>query len=520
MNRDRIMKIACLLATTLLMVACTNDTYTDGNGTSLPEGMYPLTFTATQANMQASPQTRVSDYDDTGGSHKSQWTDGDKINVIIGNNPEIGTYTLNADGSIKTADQPVYWQTAIPQTVNAWYSNITDQSTVTSSTVSLADQSKGLAYVLKATAFNVTVNTPINLEFRHQLAKIRAVINGSDARKVTDVKISGYTTCTNMQGTVSGGAPIGDITMYKVSEDIWEANVVPGYSINQLWLNGNKVTLTAEVIPNAGMMHEIDITVGERAIDLSKETNDLTIISDANISGNGQLFTQKITIAKEGAKVTLSNVILSENQIVVAENATIILKGTNSVTGTKDMHVIDIAAGKTLTIDGSDADKFTLKAGSGLWSSCLSGDNGANIIIKGGHIIADARASQAAGIGSRPLKNFGDITIEGGVIEAWGGDYSAGIGGSNYSSCGNINITGGNIKAYGGKQTAGIGNGDDGNCGTITISGKNTVVYAKKGEGVAMDENGSHIPSSIGWNNYNGSCGEVSIDSECKVTQE
>ena len=54
--------------------------------------------------------------------------------------------------------------------------------------------------------------------------------------------------------------------------------------------------------------------------------------------------------------------------------------------------------------------------------------------------------------------------------------------------------------------------GENVSCGNITISGASMVVYAKKGSGMN--------PSSIGWNNYSGSCGSVSIGSECKVTQE
>lgn len=222
MNRDRIMKIACLLATTLLMVACTNDTYTDGNGTSLPEGMYPLTFTATQANMQASPQTRVSDYDETDSSHKSQWTDGDKIKVVVskGGNDMETTCKLDKNGQITKYDPQVYWKTNQESTINAWYSNITDQSTITSNTVSLANQSNGLAYVLKATAPNVKFNTPAKLDFKHQLAKVRVKLekriyedNLSDAT----VKVKGYTSYTVSNGAVTADGTPGYIAMHKAT---------------------------------------------------------------------------------------------------------------------------------------------------------------------------------------------------------------------------------------------------------------------------------------------------------------
>lgn len=59
-------------------------------------------------------------------------------------------------------------------------------------------------------------------------------------------------------------------------------------------------------------------------------------------------------------------------------------------------------------------------------------------------------------------------------------------------------------------QSPGIGNGDDAACGKITISGANTVVYTKTGT------KNQYNPSSIGWNNYNGSCGKVTIGTEIK----
>ena len=71
----------CLLASTFLLASCDNETLPDGYGagTPLPEGMYPLTFTATQDN-SGGVQTRVSEKTDV----NSQWSDGDVIGVRIG----------------------------------------------------------------------------------------------------------------------------------------------------------------------------------------------------------------------------------------------------------------------------------------------------------------------------------------------------------------------------------------------------------------------------------------------------
>lgn len=64
---------------------------TDNPVETLPEGMYPLTFTATQGEVVASPQTRVSD-SDVDGQHKSSWTEDDQIKVQIGSGT-AGTYS-------------------------------------------------------------------------------------------------------------------------------------------------------------------------------------------------------------------------------------------------------------------------------------------------------------------------------------------------------------------------------------------------------------------------------------------
>ena len=52
----------------------------------------------------------------------------------------------------------------------------------------LGGQDNGLVYVLRATADNANHNTPVNLQFEHQLAKLRVVLSGTQAEKVTGVE--------------------------------------------------------------------------------------------------------------------------------------------------------------------------------------------------------------------------------------------------------------------------------------------------------------------------------------------
>lgn len=492
MNRDRIMKIACLLATTLLMVACTNDTYTDGNGTSLPEGMYPLTFTATQANMQASPQTRVSDYDDTDSSHKSQWTADDKINVIIGNNPEIGTYTLNADGSIKTADQPVYWQTATPQTVNAWYSNTTDQSTVTSNTVSLADQSKGLAYVLKATAPNVTFNTSAQLDFKHQLAKVRVKLEKGTYTgdlPTVSVKIKGYTLCTIDKGTITDPQKEGYISTIKNGE-YYEANLVPHKSVKLsdfIQLNGTNAVVSSGITNlEAGLVYSITLKVDQKTLDPKNGLNNIsgcvTIKGDEKETSNPITITDNAEVTIQDVNIKPSNNNTAAITVRAGKQLKLIVSGKNNKLSSKNWGGIILENGASIEIVGTGKENSSL--------TVTAGDN-------------NTQDASTVGIGASPNGVCGNISISNVALTVTGGDIlpageikvgAAAIGTSSEPSstvsetkCGNITITNARVNATGGAGAAAIGigsqgYGDPGNiltCGIIKIEKSELIVTIK-----------------------------------------
>lgn len=191
----------------------------------------------------------------------------------------------------------------------------------------------------------------------------------------------------------------------------------------------------------------------------------------------------KITIA-DGATVTLKNAnitCLSSNAkyagITPLGNATILLKGTNTVTG-GDVNYPGIYAAEnaTLTIDGT--------------GSLYAMSNGYGSGIGGGLLIA-----------------AGNIVINGGDITAYGGISTAGIGGGYKRACGDITITGGTVSATGGNSAAGIGGGPEGSCGNITIADTVTQVTATKGTGAS---------NSIGAGN-GGTCGTVTITDGANV---
>ena len=528
MNRHTLTRIN-FGAALLLFAACTQDEL-PGNGNILPIGKYPLEIASVTMNVTHSqqpwsadaPQTRVSESDDRNSS-VWDWDGTEKIGVQLYADGDVATYTLNNDRTL-TPDKTLYWKDTKNTTVTAWYPVETE--------VSLANQKDKLAYVLKGSGTG-NYNTPVKLVFDHALAKVRVVFSEASTADLTNVSVSilAPTSCTVDKGNVTAGGATDYIPMYKATyedKDCWEANVTPNLTLKdnafRLVVGDNTVNCsTTEVTTEAEQLHVITLTVNEKVteVNVSDITDtEYTVSGNVHLKGNGQSKDLKLTM-EAGAKLTIEDVNLApttnDNAISCQGNATITLKGNNTLTGRYadgwgGYSGIFVESG-TLIINGDNEAKLIAK-GAGFNSAGIGATNGANITINGGCIVANQDGvGQASGIGS--AGTCGAITINGGIIESWGGGYSAGIGGSNSGECGDIIITGGNIKAYGGLQSPGIGNGDDASCGDITISGANTVVYAKRGK---VDRQKPADP--IGWNYYNGSCGTVTIGSECTVTQE
>ncbi len=203
----------------------------------------------------------------------------------------------------------------------------------------------------------------------------------------------------------------------------------------------------------------------------------------------------------DNAKVTLRNAHITYNNngsgdptpsspsLKCLGNAEITIVGKyNMILNSKNYSAIYVPQGKTLKINGTDADSLYVMggpkaAGIGAYNDVDAG----SIQILGGKIEAHG-GSNGAGIGGAFLANCGTIDIYGGKVKAYGGDRAAGIGsGFDSSKAAYVNITkpaGGattTVYAEGGFRAAGIGCGCMGECGVINIS-KNTNVTAVKGK--------------------------------------
>mgnify|MGYP006958133533 CR=1 FL=1 len=447
-----------LFSVILSLVSCSQDELAE-QGTPLPDGMYPMTFTVVQVAPESTPQTRVIE---SGDGMSSQWTNGERIKITVsgpGNNMEAEMLRING---VFVPDKRLYWQNTNNATVNAWYSNIEGKGTMPSDyTVSLADQSSGLAYVLKTDPIPANYKTgDIVLNFYHQLAKIRVKLdNGSyqgDLSNAT-VKVKGCTSCTVKDGDVSGGSEEAYIPMHKNGE-YYEANLVPNtlqaseaFEISA----GDKTTkasLKEDISLEKGKVHTITITVNAEGPEEITSGETIDKPGDYIMKDN---ITESVTLIGDGITLTLDGISSTANNTIhiTSGNPTLVVKGTSNSFSCSDTPILL--------------------------------DPGANVTIKGAT--------------DEPT----DSKL---TIRTSSTDGVAGIGSASQSSCGNISIANVTLDVHGGTGTYGgaaIGtNGSFGSsCGDITI--ENSIVYAKGGTGA------SAIGLSTGSDSR--SCGEINI---------
>lgn len=248
---------ALLLAT----AACTKDELADGD--RLPEGQYPLEIARITLSVEGgeaqpwgAPATRISEKED---GNSSKFDAGDPFAVQIDDKGEVGTYTVQDDGSAE-AEIPLYWSDRDEDhTVTAWYP-------ATDGTLDLGDQSQSLAYLLGATGTG-DYQTPVTLSFTHALAKVRVTPTDDALGEVQSLQLYTYTQCTYEKGNAGQGSQEGWIEMKKceytengATITCWEANVVPGYEIKKLRANGTEERdLSSAFTPEAGKFYNITL---------------------------------------------------------------------------------------------------------------------------------------------------------------------------------------------------------------------------------------------------------------------
>lgn len=528
MRRNKIFT-TILLASAALLAACSQDELAE-QSTMLPEGAYPLQIGSVTIDAQSSerPWTRVAE-NSTG--EGSLWETGDQFHVRIGDNTETGIYEMGVSGTSITVSSlnEIFWKSTQPATVTAWYSNIEGSATVSTNTVSLADQSSRLAYVVQAVTPNATYGSEVNLEFKHQLAKVRVKLNGTQVTDNMMVEVNNYTACTVADGVVTG-TTTGWITMQKTSygnatTTVYEANVVSGTVANPNNLirvggqfNATGINLTELA---AGQIYTIDLTVGNPVIDVGTyEGTTITLTQDTYVTGTS---TDKRIIIDGDIEVTLEDANINSSIVEGGGyftneplptmhindncNVTLVVKGQNNkIVYTADdeasrfggSSAITLGSGASINIQGAtgrDSDKLiATSASSDNTSEACAGIGPSryvtcgDITIKNVTVEATGNISSSIGgpgIGASYAGNCGKIVITDAIVTATAGGSCAGIGGAygaNYrggGNCGDIEITNSIVTATGGSSGAGIGGGYESRCGDIII--KESVVNATGG---------------------------------------
>lgn len=484
MNKTTVSKMI-FGAVLLLFTACSQDELAE-QGNTLPDGEYPLQIGSVSITAESSaepwseerPQTRVAENDNGTGS-VWQWDGSEMIGVRLGD--ETTTYTLNADKTL-TTDQQLYWTSAAPATVTAWYP--TDES------VDLSDQSEGLAYMLKAEVPGATYNNEIALDFKHQLAKVRVVLSGPQASLAQSVEVYGCTTCTNNEGAPVAGDTQGWLKMkhttYTDGTECWEANVVPGTITldNFVRINGQTATVN-DGFPttlDASTMYTIDLTVGGPKQIFGGETitKPGEYIVKGTVTESITLDSEDITLILEGADVNTNGIAIN----IVSGNPTLKIQGTENAVKSATSTAIHVGSGCTLTIEGVNGMTDKLEAeggknegtvyGSGNAGAGIGSSNGGNIVIRNvtieakgntySHFVGPLSGGSAA-IGSSVPGYCGDITIDNATVTATGGYYAAAIGMSGCISdsydpdlkIGEIHISRSVVTATGGYGASAIG---------------------------------------------------------------
>ncbi len=218
-------------------------------------------------------------------------------------------------------------------------------------------------------------------------------------------------------------------------------------------------------------------------------------LSGANAAGGVCVVVAEPTVNA----VVLSNLTLraaGSGQCVFAleENVDValVLAGSNALASGFGRAGLEVAAGRTLTINHAPSDVTgALTTTSGYGAAGIGGGSAADagvITINGGVVTAIGSGNYSAGIGGGGNAGAGTITIHGGTVTAIGARLGAGIGTGGYAAryghdSGTITINGGTVTATGGELAAGIGGGDNDPAGTVAISGGR--VTATGGRGAA-----------------------------------
>lgn len=267
------MRTVAALLLCVVAISCSQNDPDPGEGKPLRPGQYPLTFVASVEGLAS----RAAGHD--------AWEDGDEIGIRIGTYPKVGHYTLNADGTVMSAENALDWQTTAPSTVKAWFPYVAlDQS----KTIEMDNQTAGLEPYdfLTAIAEDQVYTKTVNMNFKHQMAKVSCQLVKDDELSDAEfesakVSIAGYTVASFSDGVLTGSYKDGSsdnkwITPFYGGQSDYEALIVPQDMTGKEFIkieitarhNGNAVRKAliytpdeGALQPQAGLHNKYKITV-------------------------------------------------------------------------------------------------------------------------------------------------------------------------------------------------------------------------------------------------------------------
>ena len=468
-KRHSIHLLLAAAALLLAMAACTKDELADGD--RLPEGQYPLEIARITLSVEGgeaqpwgTPATRVSENGDGRGS---KFDAGDPFAVQIDGEGEVGTYTVQDDGSAE-AEIPLYWSDRDEDhTVTAWYP-------ATDGTLDLGDQSQSLAYLLGATGTG-DYQTDVTLSFTHALAKVRVTPTDDALGEVQSLQLYAYTQCTYEKGTVVQGSQEDWIEMKKCEYNgvtCWEANVVPGYTITKLQANGTEVReLSSGITPVASKFYNITLNKDKGYTDDGQ--GNYTVTSAEGLKNIAKL----VNDGNTGIDITLTgNITLTGDWTPIGTSISNAYKGTFDGGG----HTI---TGLTVTT----SDQYA-----GLFGYIGSGGTVKNVVLEGVQIESDNDMSDVGGVAGQSYGNIENCSVSGSVSVSGTNSIAGGVVGYQ---------TGGSITGCSSSATVNAGGVAGGVVGLADGGATLTACYATDNVTIESSGTGSYFAGGVVGNN-------------------
>ena len=346
---------ACLMA-----ASCSDVT---DESITLPDGKYPMTFTASVDGLSApSPATRAT----TDVNGQTSWQENDPVAISMDGGANHKVYKISdagigamiADGEANT----LYWQKS-DETKNlaAWHPvSCTIGSNTGSGEVSITDQCSGfgtLENILHAPARDYTYSNggSVAFTFRHALAKVKVALKKGDGIEESDLSNAIVT----FTGYTAGTLGYGGMTDSKGSNgDISPKAETPA--------GGGAATYTALVIPQQMQGKKfIKVTIGTGGA-----ARDYYYIpagsTDADLEA-GKQYNYTITVKKTGLVVTVTGngTAWTDTSIDTDPDAAV----TYRITAPEGV-TIKAASGGTLTNNGDGS--YTLSDGNAVTITATS----------------------------------------------------------------------------------------------------------------------------------------------------